>query len=211
MTVSSHATTARPWQYARSAPRILSLYSLACLLALLPLVTSYASWMPCYIELDPDEIIMNYSILTVDQSPHTVQIEVTDEIESSNDSPEVWSTEYTFDPDKVTTLHARLRIPDDLMNYPEVQYVIETSPGAQFTRPQMCQGQRAHGRNFFEKVTLQIDGPSAPNEIALTAAWATGHSPVSLSLPIVLKSKASGDAAVTNDTIVQDESIDNEL
>jgi hypothetical protein len=188
-----------------------------CILACVPWMShSYASWMPCYVDLDPFEVVMNYAILRPDQSPYQVQVEVM-EVKSSTtpqtsaQSEASWTTDFTFDPSTVTTLQARLRIPEPLMHYPEVQYVIETTTGASFTRPTMCRGQRAHGRNFFDAVTLVVDGPQAPAQITLTAAWATGHSPVSLTLPTLLtKGDGSNTSSSSSSTTVDASAITEE-
>jgi hypothetical protein len=77
-------------------------------------------------------------------------------------------------------------VPDEIASagFPSVQYVMETSKGAKFTSPVMCNGVRAHATQAGDVVHLEIDGTEP--QIELFGVWATGHEAVTRTQSAVL-------------------------
>jgi hypothetical protein len=61
---------------------------------------------------------------------------------------------------------------------------METSKGAKFTNPVMCDGRRAHATKADSIVVLDIDGTE--RQVEIFGVWATGHEPVTLTPTAVL-------------------------
>lgn len=99
---------------------------------------------------------------------------------------EVFDSTLAYSPGTVTRVQARLSLPEvlDSAGAPAVQYVMETSKGAVFTSPVMCDGRRAHATQASTIVNLEIDGTEPT--IELFGVWATGHEAVTLTRTAVL-------------------------
>jgi hypothetical protein len=137
----------------------------------------FAAWLKCYVELDTDEIIMNYDVLPPEQAK-VPGVEIMGR-ESGTDE---WIREsLTFE--KEQSFQLRLHVPDDSLQ--NVQYVMEVSAGARFVPANMCEGRRTHAARHDTPVTLQVDGNS--DEVVVWAGWATGHEAVSLTPKLILK------------------------
>lgn len=102
--------------------------------------------------------------------------------DEENDAP--FSPELTYAADTVTSLEVRLNVPAALEGE-DVQYVVESSAGAVFVKPEMCGGRRSHARSAHQSVLLEVDG-TRPT-IELLAGWATGHEAVKLTTKTVLR------------------------
>ncbi len=138
----------------------------------------FAAWLKCYVELDSDEIIMNYDVLPSEQAK-VPGVEIMGRLSGT----EEWIRE-SLAFEKEQTFQLRLNVPDSLQAQ-NVQYVMEVSEGARFAPANMCEGRRAHAGRHDTPVTLQVDGNS--HEIVVWAGWATGHEAVSLTPKLVLK------------------------
>jgi hypothetical protein len=147
-------------------------------------VQGFASWLKCFVDLtDPTEVIMNNLIIAAENAPHQCEVEV------KLAADDEWSTtNLTYPADKITIITARLKVPAELSSH-EVQYVMETSAGAKFTRPVMCDGKRSHATQYNEAVVLEVDGTT--DAVELVAGWATGHEAVSLTRKTVLRKEGS--------------------
>jgi hypothetical protein len=153
-------------------------------LALAPPVDAYASWLKCYVDLDDTEVVMNYKVRTHEDATHKVGIEVRKE------GTEEWTTNFFYPKNEVTTVQARLKVPSPLEKQ-TVQYVMETTPGAQFVDPPMCEGRRSFARNHDDHVTLEIQGTS--DSLELWAGWASGFDVVSLTNRLVLRQEGAAE------------------
>ena len=156
---------------------------LPVLLILLPQeISSFASWLKCYVDLDDSEIIMNYPVLLPEHAPHPgvrLSAKSLGSEEWSQDSIVVNANDEYFD--------IRLEIPDALKGQ-DLQFVIETSDGAVFPNPpEMCEGRRTHANYAHQQsVALKVTDKSK-SEIKVWAGWATGHDVVSLTYPFYLR------------------------
>lgn len=149
-------------------------------------VHGYAAWLKCFIDLDDTEVIMNYDVVPVEQSPHVVRVQVKPQQDNDSDSSSSsWTTEpFNYPAHMETRVSLSLKVPEALTRY-DVQYVVETSPGATFTTRRMCEGRRSHGHGYDQETTLVIDGSEAM--VAVWAGWATGHEPVYLTEKLVFR------------------------
>jgi hypothetical protein len=145
-------------------------------------VNGFAAWLKCFIDLtDTDEVIMNNHIVPNDMARYSgVDIEV----KLAQDDNWLDSLEYPGD--RTTTVTARLKVPSQLADM-DMQYVMETSSGASFVRPKMCEGRRAHAVHYGESVVLEISGTTP--SVELLAGYATGHEAVTLTKKLVLQRK----------------------
>jgi hypothetical protein len=141
-------------------------------------VNGYASWLKCYVDLDAEEVIMNHRVNQVDDAPHLVTVKVRPE------GTEEWLDNYTFPSNSPTTVEVRLAVPPALSDE-DVQFVVETTDGAKFTFPDMCEGRRSFSRAYDEPVTLVVEGTTPT--VSLKAGWAAGHEAVNLTPTLVLK------------------------
>lgn len=166
------------------------LLALAAVLVLLPTAEGYASWFQCYVDLDESEIVMNQQIATVEQAPHTV------ELQASVDGGETFLTEgIRYAADQTTKFKIKVKPPPVLMKT-NMQYVVEVastfndgskgdnSDAAVFTFPKMCDGRRSFGRNYDETVTLEVNGKA--DSLEVWGGWATGFGQVSMTPRLVL-------------------------
>lgn len=152
---------------------------LAALGTLLIHANAYPSWLQCFVDLDESEIIMNYPVLLPEVAPHWVSLEV------RREGDKEWTTEgFTYEEDEELTIEVRLRVPEALRTV-DVQYVVETTEGAKFQKPVMCQGSRSYARSYDEAVRLEIDG--SEEKVEVWGGWATGHEAVSLTPKLVLR------------------------
>ena len=171
---------------------------------MLSFVHGYASWLPCFIDLDESEVVMNHHIRPATDSDYLVQIEA-----KLNDDPDWTTSSIEYPADQISVVSLRLKVPPEL-EHVTVQYVIEvvattntnnnnntTTPpppppaGASFVQPPTkCHGSRSHGNQYDEVVQLQVNGTTntatTSTLIELVAGWATGHAPVTLTPKFVL-------------------------
>jgi hypothetical protein len=112
--------------------------------------TAYASWLPCYVDLDETEVVMNQRILPAEMASTLLAIEVREE------DAKAWSTTAVIPAGRAGSYEARLVIP---ANAPAtVQFVMEVSAGGSFGEEEgMCQGQRIHGAGS-QSVGFDVDG-----------------------------------------------------
>lgn len=148
-------------------------------------VNGFAAWLKCYIDLtDEDEVIMNNHIIPSDKA-HYPGVKI--EVKRASDDHWLDRLEYIGvgdnRADATTLVTARLKVPNQLADM-DLQYVMETSSGASFVRPKMCDGRRAHAMHYGESVLLEISG--ATESVELVAAYATGHEAVTLTETLVL-------------------------
>ena len=140
--------------------------------------TGFAAWLKCYVELDTDEIIMNYDVLSPEYAkvPGVVLM-------SRSSETDAWKTDsLTYEGEEA--FHFRLDVPDSLKTQ-SVQYVMEASEGALFAPANMCEGRRTHATRHDTSVTLKVDGTK--DEVFVWAGWAIGHEAVTLTPKMVLK------------------------
>jgi hypothetical protein len=158
----------------------LLLFFLLLLALLPPHVSSYASWLKCYVDLDESEVIMNNQILLPEQAPHLVEIEV-----KFPESDEWTTTGLEYPASRPSTVQARLRIPKELERE-DVQFIMETTNGGVFN-PAQCGGSRSHATSRRHVLVLEISGEEQPDTVELWAGWATGHEAVSLTPRAILQ------------------------
>ena len=155
--------------------------SLLLLSLLLPWTThGYAAWLKCFIDLDETEVIMNHRVVPVKKSREYVTIQVKTEHGD-------WTSDFQYSGSEPTTIQARLQVPQEL-EHDRVQFVVETTEGAVFTTPEMCEGRRSFSTNHADPVTLKITGEV--ESVTLLAGWAAGHEPVTLTPKLLLKRAA---------------------
>lgn len=157
---------------------MITMKSLFLLSLLFARSSGFAAWLKCYVELDSDEIIMNYDVLP----PEDAKVPGVVLMSRSSGTDEWKSDSLTFEGEE--TFHFRLEVPDSLKAQ-SVQYVVEASEGALFSPANMCEGRRAHASRHDTPVTLKVDANS--DEVFVWAGWATGHEAVSLTEKMVLK------------------------
>jgi hypothetical protein len=161
---------------------------------LLPLhVSSFASWLKCYVDLDETEVVMNNQILLPEQALHLVEIEVKF---LEGDESEWTTASLTYPDNRPSTVQARLRIPEEL-EYKDVQYVMETTEGGVFNPAAMCEGSRSHASSRKHVLVLDLSGEQ--ESVELWAGWATGHEAVTMTPRIVLQREGAGATATAAD------------
>jgi hypothetical protein len=191
MTRTKHQTTAPQHKDHQQAhkpvvqhPNIMFFRSLLLLSLLFPWTThGYASFLKCFVDLDETEVIMNRYVVPVKKSREYVTIEV----QTENGD---WTSDFQYSGSEPTTIQARLQVPHELEDDP-VQFVMETTEGAVFTTPKMCEGRRSFSLNYADPVTLQISGEEG--SVTLLAGWAAGHEAVTLTPKLLLKRAAAPD------------------
>eukprot|EP00934_Nitzschia_sp_Nitz4_P008703 Nitzschia sp. Nitz4//scaffold34_size148208//5081//5698//NITZ4_002955-RA/size148208-processed-gene-0.0-mRNA-1//1//CDS//3329548720//8693//frame0 len=181
-------------------------------------VDSFASWLKCYVDLDPTEVVMFHKMIDADHAKHDMRIEVQPmngtisaawaeaAMEgtwlSTSDSvlslPAMGSAD-----DEDMTLLVRLHLPSslDALQADDLQYVVEVQtpnqdedesedPSSEFVkRHTMCDGSRAFSSGGNDPVVLKID-PRQPVE--LRAGWALGVEAVALTPPLTLRAEKVG-------------------
>lgn len=146
---------------------------------------SFASWLKCYVDLTDteSEVIMNQHIIPSNNARYAgVRIEV----KLADDDH--WLDTLEYHGDRTSTVTARLKVPPELSES-SVQYAMETSSGASFVRPKMCDGRRGHGMHYTDSVVLEISGST--ESVELVAGYATGHEAVTLTDVLVLRRKGA--------------------
>jgi hypothetical protein len=158
---------------------------LLILALIVPAANAYASWLKCYVDLDSSEVVMNQPIEELEDAEHIIEIEVR-EIGSKT-----WTQEFVYPTNGETTLEARLKLPDGIEKV-TYQYVMETTAGAKFFEPDMCEGRRSFGRKVSEYVKLKIQ--PGQDSITLWAGYAKEFGVVSLTDKLVLRQEGSTEA-----------------
>jgi hypothetical protein len=156
------------------------------LVLLVPAAKAYASWLKCYVDLDSSEVVMNHPIEELEDAEHIVEIEVR-EIGTKK-----WTQEFVYPAKAETTIEARLKLPDGIERV-TYQYVMETTAGAKFFQPDMCEGRRSFGRKVSEYVKLKIK--PGQGSITLWAGYAKEFGVVSLTEKLVLRQEESTETA----------------
>ena len=136
----------------------------------------------CYVDMDDSEVMMNQKVLGEKDAPHRVTIQVRPEGSTE------WMKNYTYPKDALTSLEVRLDVPPALEKQ-DVQFVVETSDGAKFVEPVMCEGRRSFARSYDDAVTLVLEGST--DSISLKAGWASGYEAVSLTPSFVMQMEQS--------------------
>jgi hypothetical protein len=163
------------------------------------IVSGYASWLRCYVELDESEVIMHHHIIPADdEEPAGVSIQV------QPYGTDQWLSESDFSIESTPiTIKVRLDYPPQLQRQ-DVQWVIESSSpsssspstteeegagaGAEFIdRGVMCDGSRAFSRSQDHAI-LRIDDISKP--IELVAGYAPGFEAVRLTPKFTISNAA---------------------
>ena len=184
----------------RLEPRtLLSYWNFAATLAILSLLSSkhcawgYAAWLKCFVELDPSEVVMNQYIISHENAEYKgIELEV------RADGDDQWTVDqylYTLPNQK---LEVRLRLPEVVKNTfdaarREVQWVLETSPGAEVVSSPLCDGRRGYSMRHDEVIVLKIGSKEGseqqPETVELVAGWASGHEAVTLTNRLRLSKK----------------------
>jgi hypothetical protein len=166
------------------------------LLLQLSRVSSFASWLKCYVDLDETEVVMNNQILLPEEALYAgVEIEV------KFPESETWTTTGLQYPAKQpSTIQARLKVPKELEKS-DVQYVMETTVGGVFNPAAMCEGSRSHASSRKHVLVLDLSGEE--DSVELWAGWATGHSAVSLTPRTVLQREGGATSTATADVDVE--------
>jgi hypothetical protein len=157
-------------------------------------VSSFASWLKCYVDLDETEVVMNNQILLPEEALYAgVEIEV------KFPESDTWTTiGLQYPANQPSTIQARLKIPNEL-DYKDVQYVMETTVGGVFNPAAMCEGSRSHASSRKHVLVLDISGEE--ESVELWAGWATGHSAVSLTPRTVLHRERGAATAKSTENV----------
>ncbi len=161
---------------------------------------SYASWLKCFVELDPIEVIMWNKVVPASESEYSVKIEIQpygyddNWVSASDDGTLHLPPARSEAP---LTLKVRLAVPPELQRQ-DVQFVIEAKTSTSdmaaeavefIDRGVMCDGSRAFSRRHNEYVILQLHTSLHPSleYVTLTAGWASGMEAVTLTPTVTLK------------------------
>lgn len=125
---------------------------------------------------------MNQKVKSEKDAPYKVKVEVRPE--GSNE----WTQNFTYPKDSLTSIEVRLSVPPALQEE-DVQFVVETSDGAKFVEPIMCEGRRSFARAHDEAVTLVLEGST--DTVMLKAGWAAGYEAVALTPSLVMQMEPS--------------------
>jgi len=215
---------------------LMSVLSLLGILLPTP-VEGFASWLKCYVDLDPSEVIMNHKVRPAEDAKYLVYIEVQPLgrgdvwLSSSNniasDSTDNGDKDNNFVslpppfPGTPLTLRVRLHLPSGFEGSQangDVQFVIEAktsiadaaAESVEFIQKGiMCDGKRAFSRKHNEAVLLQIDLDSHPDleYVTLTAGWASGVEAVTLTPPLTLKPSTTTTTTATGTSSTTTETI----
>jgi hypothetical protein len=147
--------------------------------------------------------MMNQKVLSVEDAPHKVTVEV--KPQGSHE----WVTNFTYPKDSLTSVEVRLSVPPELQDG-DVQFVVETSEGAKFVEPIMCEGRRSFARNHDDAVTLVLEGST--DTVSLKAGWASGYEAVKLTPLLFMQMESSEpvtepDMAKPNDNDAEEEEL----
>jgi len=145
-------------------------------------LTLIFSFKQCFVDLDETEVMMNHKVLEEKDAPHPVTVEV--RAEGSNE----WVKNFTYPKDALTSVEVRLSVPPALEQQ-DVQFVVETSDGAKFVEPVMCEGRRSFARAYDDAVTLVLEGST--DTVSLKAGWAAGYEAVALTPSLVMRMEQS--------------------
>ena len=174
-------------------------------------VSAYANWLKCYIEFDPEEVVMRHHIVPFEESEEKVYVEV-QHYGSRHDSAWTAATQldlFTKERTAMSLLKLRLKVPPS-MKQKDVQFVMEaTGEGVSFVGPGvMCDGNRAYSRQYDHHVILEVNStkasppPSAAatedeakivllGNVELVAAWAAGYAAVNLTPKMTLRRRSA--------------------
>lgn len=125
---------------------------------------------------------MNQKVKSEKDAPHKVTVEIRPE--GSNE----WLHNFTYPKDSLTSVDVRLSVPPALQEE-DVQFVVETSDGAKFVEPIMCEGKRSFARAHDDAVTLVLEGST--DTVSLKAGWAAGYEAVALTPSLILQMEPS--------------------
>lgn len=164
----------------------------------------FASWLKCFVDLDPSEVIMFHKVVPATEARHEVYIEVQpygrgDAWLSVDKQGDFLQLPAAF-PNAPLTLRVRLHVPPALQSQ-DVQFIIEAktsiadeaAESVEFIdKGLMCDGSRAFSRRHDEHVILQIDTNLHPDleYVTLTAGWAADMEAVTLTPILTMKPAA---------------------
>eukprot|EP00978_Attheya_sp_CCMP212_P026965 scaffold89757_cov39-Attheya_sp.AAC.2 len=144
-------------------------------------VDGFAAWMRCGVDLDPEEVVMNYFIKPAEEE------EGDDDDDESSTKPTIRLAAYELgtgneiqpnslrfgndndddddEKNSVKTISIRIQIPNEMQLPPRsrFEFIVEVKGEASFVEPDgsnsMCDGRRAHSQNRFDSMILQIKRP----------------------------------------------------
>lgn len=165
----------------------------------------YAAWLPCYVDLDESEVVMNHYIVPSDKATNKVlQLQVrpqgteewlmTTTTTTASESSSAPLSFVSVQPD--TVYEARFFLDSANGDLPEnvgaLEFVMELSDGGSFAvdKTGHCEASsRAHGKGQrIVNFTVNGTGTAAQQQdVTLLGAWATGHSTVYLTPAVILR------------------------
>ena len=162
--------------------------ALLLILCHLPVVYSFASYLlsnvGCMTDLSTDEVIMNNQVVDAEDSDrpkvHIVlskgegQDKFIDKMETVDKITKIWL--------KPNSEELELNIQMWVDNLKDLQFVMETTPGAAFLNGQCEDNKRIAGRGE-DSVALRIQATTT-SSVQVWAGWATGHEKVRLTYPL---------------------------
>ena len=163
-------------------------------------VDGYAAWTKCYINFtDAREALMGSPLLLAESQTNEIHKNVQIEINFDGGDADEWTTnDVTYPANKVSTIHARLKVPPQLEEKDQLQFAIDLISdgcsttdehcGTKFIHPSKCEGKRADAIGYDTSVEFQIDGSHSTKPVQLVAAWALGHEQVKVTRSITLRS-----------------------
>jgi hypothetical protein len=158
---------------------------------------AFASYMlsgsGCLTDLSTEEIIMNNQVVDYEDSDHpTVHLDVVNrddpaiekmERNGASGATKIWLVPGTATTEEEISLELRLDYDNRVLH--DVQFVVETTPGAKFVGGQCDDEKRVASRGsdpVIFKIIPSSDLASAP--VQVWGGWATGHEKVRLTPPI---------------------------
>ena len=124
------------------------------------------------------------------------------ELEVRADGEDQWAVDQFLYNQPNQKLEVRLRLPEVVKNTfdaarREVQWVLETSPGAEVVSSPLCEGRRGYSMRHDEVIVLKIGSKEGseqqPETVELVAAWASGHEAVTLTNTLRLHKKLNAE------------------
>eukprot|EP00549_Striatella_unipunctata_P017079 CAMPEP_0118674034 /NCGR_PEP_ID=MMETSP0800-20121206/664_1 /TAXON_ID=210618 ORGANISM="Striatella unipunctata, Strain CCMP2910" /NCGR_SAMPLE_ID=MMETSP0800 /ASSEMBLY_ACC=CAM_ASM_000638 /LENGTH=199 /DNA_ID=CAMNT_0006569185 /DNA_START=141 /DNA_END=740 /DNA_ORIENTATION=- len=160
--------------------------------ATVPSSNAFGNFLACYVELDPEEVIMRQQVKAASESSEPGIL-----FRVYNANGESVPLEYTRDegepkaivsvPMNESRFTLKLEVPPDKKHLRDLQYVVDATEGGRFVPPSavLCKGARAFVRGMSQgnEVALELlhqNDENLPSSVKVWAGWATGYSEVSL-------------------------------